>query len=60
YDTVAMKPPIYRDNLPYLAKVLSGEIHPVNDLSSLENNLIVVKILEAARRSAQEGKRITF
>ena len=60
YDTVVVKPAIYKDNLPYLAKILSGEIHPVNDLSSLENNLIVVKILEAARRSAQEGKRITF
>jgi predicted dehydrogenase len=60
YDTVAIKPAIYKDNLPYLAKVLSGEVLPVNDLSSLENNLIVVKILEAAHRSAQEGKRITF
>jgi len=58
YDTVAVKPAVYQNNLPYLAKVLSGEIHPVNDLSSLENNVIVVRILEAARKSALEGKRI--
>ena len=58
YDTVPPKPPTYQNNLPYLTKVLNGEIHPANDLSSLENNVIVVKILEAARKSAQEGKRI--
>jgi hypothetical protein len=32
--------------------VLKGEINTVNDLSSLENNLTVVKILEAALKSA--------
>jgi len=52
--------PAYTDNLTYLADVLSGKINPDNDLSSLRNNLIVVKILEAARRSAKEGKRITL
>ena len=31
-----------------------------DDLSSLENNLIVVEILDAARRSATEGKRINL
>jgi len=60
YDPVAEKPPVYQHNLIYLAKVLRGEINPANDLSSMENNLIVVKILEAAGRSAKEGKRITF
>jgi len=60
YDTVAVKRAIYQNNLPYLTKVLSGEIHPANGLSSLENNVIVVKILEAARKSAMEGKRITL
>lgn len=60
YDTVSLKPVIYRDNLSYLTKVLRGEIHPANDLSSLENNVIVVKILAAALRSAHEGKRIMF
>jgi hypothetical protein len=38
--------------------VLQGKIKPGNDLSSLENNLIVVKILEAAKQSARSGKKI--
>lgn len=48
----------YQDYIPYVAAVLRGEIHPGNDLSSLENNLIVVKILAAAKLSAKKGKRI--
>jgi predicted dehydrogenase len=50
----------HNDNLTYLAAVLRGEIRPDGDLSSLENNLIVVRILEAARESAKEGKRVLF
>jgi hypothetical protein len=60
YDSVAVHPAAYRDNLPYRADVLSGKIDPGNDLSSLPNNLIVVRILEAASRSAKEGKRIVL
>jgi len=60
YDPVKLSPPAYSDNLVYLADVLRGKIHPVNDLSSLENNLIVVRILEAAKQSAREGKRIVL
>jgi hypothetical protein len=55
---VDVKPLIYKDNLSYLADVLRGKIQPNNDLSSLENNLVVVKILEAARISAREGKKV--
>ncbi|MEJ7737336.1 MAG: Gfo/Idh/MocA family oxidoreductase [Chitinophagaceae bacterium] len=44
--------------LPYLTAVLKGKTNPGQDLSSLENNLIVVAILEAARLSAKEGKRV--
>jgi len=40
--------------------VLKGEVNMANDLSSLENNLIVVRILEAARQSAATGKRIVL
>ena len=47
-----------QDYLPYLSAVIKGEISSSGDLSSLQNNLIVVKILDAARRSAKEGKRI--
>lgn len=50
----------YADNISYLAAVLKGEIESKDDLSSLSNNLIVVKILEAARQSAKEGKRIVL
>jgi predicted dehydrogenase len=60
YYNVPVKQAAYTDNLVYLAAVLRGQIHPVNDLSSLENNLIVVRILDAARRSAKEGKRIVL
>ena len=60
YAEVPVKPPVYPDNLSYLAAALKGEVHEANDLSSLENNLIVVKILDAARRSAKEGKRIVL
>jgi predicted dehydrogenase len=60
YDSVAVHPAVYRDNIPYLADVLSGKTDPGNDLSSLPNNLIVVRILEAATRSAKEGRRIVL
>jgi predicted dehydrogenase len=44
--------------LSYLSAVLKNEIRPGQDLSSLENNLIVVKILEAAKTSAKTGRRV--
>jgi predicted dehydrogenase len=57
---VDLKPNHYADNLGYFAAVLKGEIHPLNDPSSLEINRIVVAILEAGRRSAKEGKRVVI
>jgi len=60
YYLIDYKQDIYRNNLIYLHDVLNGTLKPDNDLSSLENNLIVVKILDAARRSAKEGKRVTL
>jgi glucose-fructose oxidoreductase len=50
----------HRDSLHYLAAVLHGEIKPDGDLSSLETNMVVVQILDAARRSAQTGRTITL
>jgi predicted dehydrogenase len=43
----------------YFANVISGKfkLQPT-DLAALENNLIVVKILDAARESAKKGKTI--
>jgi predicted dehydrogenase len=58
YEVVPMKQPVYTSNLVYLADVLNKKITPGNDLSSYSNNLIVVKILEAARQSAKEGRRV--
>ena len=48
----------YNDPFRYLAGVVRGEIDPSGALSSLENNLIVMEILDAALRSAREGKCI--
>lgn len=55
----ALPPPAKPNNDPftYLAAVVRGEIIvKPTDLSSLENNMIVVEILEAARKSAKEGR----
>lgn len=46
-----------QDQLAYLAAVVRGEIQP-SGLSSLEVNLVVTEILDAARESARTGRRI--
>ena len=43
--------------LSYLAAVVRGDIQP-SGLSSLEVNMTVTEILDAARESAKTGKRI--
>ena len=49
------------DAFSYLANVIRGNIKPQpNDLSALQNNVMVVKILEAAKRSAQTGKTVVW
>jgi predicted dehydrogenase len=60
-DYQAVPPPLrpFNDPFAYLAAVIHGEITvKPTDLSSLQNNMIVVEILEAARKSAKEGKVI--
>ena len=47
-----------RDSLDYLAGVLRKHVNPSSGLSSLETNVIVMQILDAALRSAQSGKTI--
>jgi len=42
-------PPPYDDSLTYLQAVLSGQVQDVGQ-SSLETNLLVTEILDAARR----------
>jgi len=46
-----------RDQLAYLVSVVRGEMRPAG-LSSVEMNLIVTEILDAARESARSGRRI--
>jgi predicted dehydrogenase len=58
-DAPALVPP-QNDSLNYLAAVLGGTLHPQHDLNSLDTNVTVVRILDAARRSAQTGRTITF
>ncbi len=47
----------YTDPLSYLAAVVRGEIRP-DGLSSVEVNMTVTEILDAARESARTGKRV--
>lgn len=46
------------NSLNYLAAVLHGTLKPQHDLTSLDTNITVVRILDAARRSAQTGRTI--
>jgi predicted dehydrogenase len=58
---LAPAPARLRDPFAYLAAVVKGEevVTPGN-LWSLENNLMVVRILDAARESARTGKTLTL
>lgn len=47
------------DSLSYLAAVVRREIKP-SGLSSLEVNMVVTEILEAAQKSARTGKRVNL
>jgi len=46
------------DAITYLTAVLKQQLPGDNDLSSLPYNMTVMEILDAAKRSAQDGKRI--
>lgn len=49
----------YNDPFALFAALVRKEITlPKYDLSSLENNMIVVEILEAAKKSAKTGKAV--
>ena len=52
---------VYEDPFSYFADVINGKIKMTKyDLYSLENNVMVVKILSAARESAKTGKTVKF
>jgi predicted RNA binding protein with dsRBD fold (UPF0201 family) len=51
--------PPYDDPLHYFAALINGKAHE-DSLSSLNTNLVVSEILDAARRSAESGKTVTL
>jgi len=54
-------PPLENEPFNYFANLINGKLKiKPTDFASLENNLIVVKILEDAKKSARTGKTITF
>ena len=54
-------PSAAKEPFNYFANVIRGNFKvEETDLSSLENNLIVVRILDAAKQSAAEGRTIQF
>jgi len=57
--TLPELPPEARDSISYLTSVARGTIKP-EGLSSLENNVIVVEILDAARESIRTGRTVTL
>jgi predicted dehydrogenase len=56
-DAPALAPP-ENNSLNYLGAVLDGTLKPQHDLTSLDTNVTVVRILDAARRSAATGRTI--
>ncbi len=59
--TTQGRPALFADGFAYLAAVVRGEVSVSDrDRSSLANNLIVVRILEAARRSAETLQTVTL
>jgi predicted dehydrogenase len=48
------------DPILYLTAVLRGKLPGIDDLSSLNYNMVVMEILDAAKRSAKEGRRIVL
>jgi glucose-fructose oxidoreductase len=56
--TAAALTPPQNDSLNYLTAVLRGKIVPRGDLTSLDTNVIVMQILDAARESARAGRSV--
>ena len=54
---VEISTPQYKDEVEYLTAVLKDGAPDDNKLLSLERNLVVVRILDAARKSAKEGRK---
>lgn len=52
--------PTYDNPIAYLQMVIQDRLKGITDRSSLKNNMIVMQILDAAKRSIAEGKRIVL
>ena len=52
-------PPDERDSISYLTAIVRGKLKPAG-LSSLDNNVIVVEILDAARESVRTGRTVAL
>jgi len=58
-ETLSERQAPYDDPFALLAAIVQKKIVlPAYDLSSLENNMVVVEILDAARQSASTGKKV--
>ncbi len=58
-ETLEERKAPYNDPFALFASLVRGEITlPAYDLSSLENNMVVMEILEAAKKSAKKGKAV--
>ncbi len=58
-ETLEERKAPYNDPFALFAALVRGEITlPAYDLSSLENNMVVMEILEAAKKSARKGKAV--
>lgn len=58
---LAPRPAPFDDPFSYLAAVVRGAVQVADtDLSSLRNNVTVVRILDAARESARTGRTVTL
>ena len=57
---VKQLPVVYSNPVAYFSAALHGEINTDSDRSSLKYNMIVMQILDAAKRSIKEGKRIVL
>ncbi len=57
--SIEEEPSFYEAAIPYFKKVAQGTIEP-DGLSSLELNMTVMEILDAARRSAKTGRTVSL
>jgi predicted dehydrogenase len=60
YKGEAAESQITAASLAYLAGVLNGQLRPDGDLSSLETNLVVMRMLDAGRASARTGRKVSL